>query len=180
MQKFNKNSMRKHIATLRNSLEINAIKFYSEVIVNKINKLYEYKQARHVGIYFACNNEVNLSALWQNNMEKQFYAPKIIGENLLMLPFKNTNDLIIGKYNILEPKTSDNSDQELDILFVPGLAFDKNCNRLGMGGGYYDKLLITHPAKQVIGVAFDFQIVDKIPTDPWDIKVDKVITCSIG
>ena len=67
-------------------------------------------------------------------------------------------------------------EEELDLMIVPGIAFDKNNHRLGHGGGYYDRFLQkVSPSVYTIGLAFDFQVIDKLPTHTTDIPVNKVL-----
>ena len=87
----------------------------------------------------------------------------------------NFDDLELGSYNILEPKKCRKCNlDDIDLIIVPGIVFDKQNNRIGYGGGFYDELLKRCKCLK-IGIAFDFQIVDKIPADDRDIKVDKVV-----
>jgi 5-formyltetrahydrofolate cyclo-ligase len=69
------------------------------------------------------------------------------------------------------------ADKVLDVVLVPGMAFDSEGNRLGRGKGYYDRFLklLTNPRPKLIGVCFDFQKVDMVPTEPTDVKVDVVV-----
>ena len=78
-------------------------------------------------------------------------------------------------YSILEPIGEEFIDiDKIDVVIVPGIAFDKENNRLGRGRGYYDKLLTTANAIKV-GVCFDFQFFDRIPTEEFDVKMNYVI-----
>jgi 5-formyltetrahydrofolate cyclo-ligase len=83
-----------------------------------------------------------------------------------------------GVYGILEPRNGQLCfPEEIDLFFIPGLAFDRQGNRLGRGGGYYDRYLATiRPDAVKIGLAFQQQIADVLPVDPHDIKVNAVIT----
>ena len=88
----------------------------------------------------------------------------------------NTNDLKKGAYNILEPTHINEIDfNKIDLVLVPGLAFDRHGFRMGFGMGYYDKLLSEGTAHK-IGICYDFQLFDDIPKDDHDIKMDKIIT----
>jgi len=92
---------------------------------------------------------------------------------------REVRDLEKGTYGIYEPKKrqKDAKLDEIDLVVVPGVAFDKRNRRLGRGKGYYDKFLRALPPNKIsVGLAFDFQIVDNLPIDSHDIPVSKVIT----
>ena len=81
----------------------------------------------------------------------------------------------VGDFNILEPQ-NDPYTGGFDLIIVPGVAFDRHGNRIGRGKGYYDRFLCQHLDVKRIGICFDFQLVDEVPTDPLDIKMDEVIS----
>ena len=89
-------------------------------------------------------------------------------------------DLLPGSYGILEPRcelVNVFDVKSLDVILVPGLAFDRKNNRIGRGKGYYDRFLKTLPARvKRYGLAFDFQMFDQVPIENWDVPVDQVIT----
>ena len=90
------------------------------------------------------------------------------------------DDLEHGPYGISQPKKNPSADlhlRDLNMVIVPGIAFDKRNNRLGRGGGYYDRFLTTVPSHvPTIGLAFDFQIVDHLPhLDKHDMSVSHVL-----
>lgn len=85
-------------------------------------------------------------------------------------------DLQKGAYGILEPREIRTAEEsEIDVILVPGLAFDKRGGRMGFGKGYYDRLLAKTTAVK-IGLCYDFQLFDKIPTESHDVPLDYVIT----
>lgn len=87
------------------------------------------------------------------------------------------SELLPGSFGILEPNKNlpDFSSQELDLILLPALAIDKNGNRLGFGGGFYDRFLPTLSAKK-FAVIYDFQLIDSLPSEPHDIPVDAFVT----
>ena len=97
--------------------------------------------------------------------------------NLDILPYDESR-LELGAFHIEEP-TGDNtvSPEEIELVVVPAVAYDRQGNRLGRGKGFYDRLLATTRATK-IGVAYEFQIVDEIPCEPHDVKMDMVISQS--
>ncbi|HGJ5875601.1 MAG TPA: 5-formyltetrahydrofolate cyclo-ligase [Arsenophonus sp.] len=144
------------------------------------------RSASHFGLFLPFNGEINtqllIKNLWAQN--KKIYLPVLHPFNrhhLLFLHYQVNTILIKNRFNIAEPilNVMDVMPIErLDILFVPLVAFDKQGQRLGMGGGFYDRLLTNWQKKHFypIGLAYDCQLVDKIPTAPWDIPLPEIIT----
>ena len=81
-----------------------------------------------------------------------------------------------GKYGILENVISDSILKEMDLLIIPGIAFDLQGNRIGYGKGYYDRFLSSRKINYIIGLAFENQIIKKIPHTEYDIPVDLLFT----
>ena len=173
-----KSEIRKKIIRLREknyskNLQIN---FYSII---KILREKKYKK-KIIGAYYSYNYEVNILSILEK-FEKLNYVislPKV-GKNSHMNFFAwSTNvPLNINKYGIPEPIT--NKIIYPDILLVPLVAYDKNCNRIGYGGGFYDRYIKKlKKIKKVltIGLAFSYQKVKKIPIEKNDIKLDFIIT----
>lgn len=106
---------------------------------------------------------------------KQFFLPRVNGVNLEILPYDKSR-LRLGAFQIEEPQGDDVADvSEIEMIVVPGVAYDRKGNRVGRGKGYYDRLLATSRAVKV-GLAYDFQMVDEIDAEPHDVRVDVVIT----
>ena len=109
---------------------------------------------------------------------KRFFLPRVNGIDLDILPY-NESRLSLGAFHIEEPQGNNTVNlDEIEMIVVPGVAFDQNGNRVGRGKGYYDRLLAKSKAVK-IGVGYDFQMVNEdIETEAHDIKVDIVITQS--
>lgn len=109
------------------------------------------------------------------NGRKKFYLPRVNGVNLEILPYEESR-LELGAFHIEEPTGTDTvSPDEIELIIVPAVAYDRKRNRLGRGKGFYDRLLASTRATK-IGVGYDFQLIDEIPAEPHDIKMDIVIT----
>lgn len=143
------------------------------------------QEARDVAGYWAVEGELPLSAVATNVAAMGTYLlPKLGPEGTLRFaPWSPRVDLVPNRYGIPEPST-DLKDcltaDQLDLILVPLLAFDAHGNRLGMGGGWYDRSLayrLKGRAKPfLVGVAYAFQQVDAVPAEPWDIPLDAVVT----
>jgi 5-formyltetrahydrofolate cyclo-ligase len=154
----------------------------SQRIIDTIQDLQAYQTAKHIAWYHPSRGEVDLSLLWQNALtqNKCCYFPAIQPNNtLLFLPYTADTELVLNRYQITEPHKEGHeaiAPEDLDILFLPTVAFDANQNRLGMGKGYYDKTLENHPGPLLIGVAYEWQKQPNLPYDSWDIPLTMIIT----
>lgn len=132
--------------------------------------------ARNILLYHSLPDELStlrFISKWASS--KSFFLPRVNGVNLDILPYDRSR-LALGAFHIEEPQ-GDNltSIDDIELIVVPGVAYDRNGNRVGRGKGYYDRLLSRSKATK-IGVAYDFQLVDEIDAEPHDVKVDVVIT----
>tara|TARA_Y100001970_G_scaffold285953_1_gene406950 strand:+ start:1424 stop:1960 length:537 start_codon:yes stop_codon:yes gene_type:complete len=173
----NKYQIRKKILKLRKSknLENNHINF------KELMKFVRYqKNIKIVGGYFPFNKEIDDLKILQALEKKKYLItlPKIKKNNQMdFFEWSFTQPLIINKYGIPEPIS--NNIRYPDLLLVPLVAYDKKFNRIGYGGGYYDRFLkkISKRKKIVtVGLAYSFQKVINIPINDYDIKLDYIIT----
>lgn len=180
-----KTKFRKNVITLRknqNSLDCSR---NSIIIKEKLLKMDRVKNSNTIMLYLDFNNEVKTDILLKEliNLNKIVVAPITVKEDKKLLPYRIKNldsDIKIGSYGIREPRKSTCSPvdiKEIDIVIVPGVAFDKNGFRLGYGGGFYDRFLKNlSPYAITIGLAFDIQLFDEIPKEEHDIQLDYIIT----
>ncbi|CED72247.1 5-formyltetrahydrofolate cyclo-ligase [Aliivibrio wodanis] len=146
------------------------------------------QQAHSIAIYLSADGEIDTSLLieWLWKQEKNIYLPVIhpfCKGHLLFLEYTSETLLVANKYQILEPKLNKNKVipvNELDLIITPLVAFDHTGNRLGMGGGYYDRTLVNWNQYQKgpmpIGIAHTCQQVDILPTESWDVPLPRIIT----
>jgi len=179
-----KEEYRKWAKEVRKSLDLKDI---SVQIENKIKNLHAYKSSKNVMSYLAKDIEISLAGLFENKT-KNWYLPTVIDggkkPQLYTIPYiPDKTKLQKGQFNILEPELINDVyfDQiekfiNLDLIFVPGLCFDKNGSRLGFGKGYYDQFLRLNQKSFKIGCCPKKCLIDILPTDDWDIKIDLVIT----
>ena len=166
-----KAELRKKIKKERESLDINKI---SEEIVQKILKLKEYQDAKNILIYYPLENEIDLLELLKDK-EKNFYLPKIDGNNLLCCPYKDGDETCLSCFKTCEPLSESCDKNIIDIAIIPALACDKNGYRLGYGGGFYDRFLKHFNGFKLCCVPNCF-LLDSVFPEIYDIKVDLVIT----
>jgi len=125
------------------------------------------------------HNEVDLRSLVKNYCdEKVFLLPATIpGHMIEVRQYVKHEPLVNGRYGIPEPKTPAWTGN-IDLILVPGVAFDKDCHRLGRGGGYYDRFLKQLKTGMKIGVCYDFQLHSDLPHALFDQMMDRVVTPS--
>lgn len=137
----------------------------------------EFTKAKNILLYMSLDDEVPTSQFierWSGS--KRILLPLVKGCSLEIKPYRH-DSLAPGYAGIMEPlDTLPSIDPlEVDLAIVPGQAFDLKCRRLGRGKGFYDRVLPQLNCPR-FGVAFDWRIVDDIPCDPWDVKMDAVFT----
>lgn len=132
-------------------------------------------KSKTILLYYSLPDEVATHKLIDELAdEKLVLLPVVCGEDLKLRVYNH--DMFEGSFHIMEPNGEEYTDYDnIDLVIVPGVAFDKKRNRLGRGKGYYDRLLPQIKAKK-IGVCFGFQIVDDIPCEKHDIAMNAVVT----
>lgn len=177
--------IRQTIKAQRAALSIDKVQSDSRLACDRLIIHPCFKRWQHIGGYLAHQTELQLDSFiqycWQQ--EKYVYAPKIgAKESLQFSLYSPQADLIKNQFGILEPSSPTVYPvQELDVLIVPGVVFDKSGNRVGMGKGYYDRLLeyktmTPYIKPYLIGIGYDFQLIDSLQPETWDIPMNEVIT----
>lgn len=179
-----KNAIRKQAHENRKAqLEKDSI---SEKIVERFMQLDEYAAAKTVMFYVDVRDEVRTRQALPAAIAsgKRIVVPYCVDGELELFWLENMDELELGMYRILEPTESMRTVErkklqptDLDLVMVPGVAFDRNGGRTGHGKGYYDKLL-QHARLDapLIALSFECQLFDKIPAESHDIFMDKVVT----
>ncbi len=174
--KAEKNRIRNEIMNLKAGLADSGKKNQSDIVFGKIELLPEFIMAETVFLYWSLPDELPTHAFaekWSN--KKKIVLPAVVGNEIVLKVFISENEMKTGALNISEPDTSENYSGKIDLIIVPGIAFDRNKNRLGRGKGFYDRFF-KKDLMTKIGVGFDFQLKDSIPTDEFDVPMSKVIT----
>ena len=174
---MNKQVLRKNYLNIRKDINGVDKRKYDNDIFNRIINLEEYKESKLILIYVSLECEVNTFKLieYTLNIAKKVAVPKCEENNITFYEIKSLKDLEEGKFGILEPKANKPvTDFNNSICIVPGVAFDKQNNRIGYGKGFYDRFLKNYKGIK-IGLTYKECICDKIDSDINDIKMDKVI-----
>lgn len=186
---MNQSALRQAIRKQRRELTPGEQRAAAHRLVSQVCRLACFKYARRLAFYLANDGEIDpalLLALAQA-AGKACYLPVLHPlkyNRLYFAAYDSNSKLTTNRYGIPEPdlaKTRSTPAWTLDIIFLPLTGFDSQCHRLGMGKGFYDRTLaFKHKAKKtrplLIGLAYDFQQVDCITPNPWDIPLDAVVT----
>lgn len=172
-----KDKLRKEIAAKKREFVSEDLLCMSEEVFSVLEITGSFRDASTVFIYNSMPDEVatrNFIKKWES--EKSFYYPVVINDNLVFRRAASDVEYTKSKIGVDEPSGADFTDfGKLDMVIVPGVAFDRKGNRLGRGKGYYDRFLSRIKAPKV-GVCFDFQLYDNIPVSDNDIKMDMIVS----
>mgnify|MGYP001587048382 CR=1 FL=1 len=180
-----KSNLRKTMLQQRKNMTIENANAFSNKIIGTLMELPEFINCKNIMLYLSFNKEVDTYPLitWCFDNGKTVIAPYCIQAERKIIPFKInnlTNDLTKSTFGVMQPKhdlLEEANMEDIDLIIVPGVVFDVHCNRIGFGAGYYDRFL---PKKSkntsTIGIAYDYQIMDKIPTSKYDVPLDLIIT----
>jgi 5-formyltetrahydrofolate cyclo-ligase len=176
-----KSSVRKALLEKRGNIPLLSRRVKSRRILKLLSREPVFRRAEHVALYYGIAPEVETRSFLEKVLkDKKIYLPRIDPKKSLALCRVRSlsKDLKKGAYNIKEPKVfcEKRPACQMDMIIVPGVAFDKSGGRLGRGGGYYDRLLRKAPKVVKVGLCFREQIVKKVPMKAHDVKVDRVIT----
>lgn len=158
----------------------------ADALASRIRELDAYRQAQRVAVYFAVNGEIGLDPLIDDALAagKQVYLPNLDQQSLRFSPYFREQKMRINKFRLPEPDVGDDEmlqPAELDLVLAPLVVFDAARNRIGMGGGFYDRSFAMRKDSQVtepmlIGVAHELQKVEQIVPEDWDVRLDMVVT----
>lgn len=178
-----KKIIRKNIQKARDSLTWHSRLSGSLLIADRFIGLKCYEASKEILAYYPFRSEMDTTIIIRNALKqkKKIILPKVNGKKLDLYYIKDLkNDLAPGSFDIMEPipsKCTLTSFKNIDMVLVPGVGFDRDFNRLGYGGGFYDKLLEELPVKTPrIALAFNVQLIKNIPVMAHDLKMDIIIT----
>lgn len=177
-----KSKIRKLMLEQRSLLSQSELYSKSSIIIDKLICLDVYINAKVIMCYVDFKNEVMTKDFLRQSLSlgKIVAVPCVVDDNnmLAVQIFDMDKDLQSGKFGIPEPiYPKAISSKEIDLIIIPGVAFDKNKNRIGYGKGYYDRYLQNIKSDCVkVGIAFEEQICNNIPVEDCDVQMDIVIT----
>jgi len=187
---LNKAALRRQLRTLRKAIGLTQRHAASKTVVGLALRHHLLARGRRIGIYMPAKSELDVLPLLNRAlaMRARCFLPIVPRQGCKRMWFSQMGERpawVANRYGIPEyrhPLAKRVRVQNLDLLFMPLLGFDARGFRLGMGGGYYDASLAYlkrfHRWRRpwVVGVAFSLQEVEQVPSDPWDIPLDAVLT----
>lgn len=170
-----KQSLRELLIQKRRMLSTEERTAQSALILSQLEKMTVFQEAKTVLLYYPKNNEVDVLPLFKRyKRDKVLLLPVTHRRGMTANPYEGNDKMHRGKVGIPEPTTPP-YEGEIDLIIVPAVAFDKQGNRLGRGGGYYDRFLKKQSHATFIGVGYDFQLVDEVPVRQHDQKMHRII-----
>ena len=179
---MDRQALRKAKIQARESLDKTERNMRSQQIAAQIIASKEFREAKTIMIYRGIGGEVRLDWLERakESEGKQFLFPLCLPERqMAALAPKGEDAWQAGSYGIMEPvmeKSQLVKPEDIDLIICPCTVFDEECNRMGMGGGYYDRYLPKCKKAVVAAAAFEIQKAESVPMEPWDKAVDLVFT----
>ena len=174
-----KSELRKKVREAKRAVPFEEKVRRSKPIMERVASMEAFRKSRTVLLYWSMDDEVythDFVERWYE--EKCLLLPCVEGDDLLLRQYTGSESMQPGpQFGILEPTGPVFTQLEaVEMIVVPGVAFDRHNNRMGRGRGFYDRLLKSTPNALKVGVAFDFQMFDEIPTEPFDVPMDEVIS----
>ena len=173
-----KKDIRKQVLTLRERLTVKEQDEKSQCIFNQVINHPFFMDANIIYCYVDYKQEVKTRSIIQHAWEqgKNVAVPKIVDDEMRFYFIESFEELKEGYRGIPEPINCKIADAKSPLVIMPGVAFDKSKNRIGYGKGFYDKFLKNSPYSHTMALCYEVQLVEKVPTDPFDIKPEILIT----
>ena len=173
-------SIRKQFLERRKKIDVPTYDRVSQQVQSQLIASEIFNQAKSVALYSPINNEVATEQIFAaakvNN--KKIYYPRVAGDELGFFAVSTLDELVRGAFGVAEPVSGEEVPiTELDLVVVPGVAFDLHGYRLGYGRGFYDRKLVKKPTETIsVGFCFDLQLCESLPTETHDQVLDFIAT----
>ena len=175
---MNKQELRQAIRARKRAMTEEDILRRSEILAEKFTRSNAYRAAKTIYGYLPYNQEVRTVPMLRRALEegKRVAVPKVYGDDMKFIYLDDLSQVAKGYAGIPEPVANGPVAQdETALVLMPGLAFDRAGHRIGYGGGFYDKFLAREPHHPTVALCYDFQVMDRLETEEFDIPVDLVI-----
>ncbi|MFA5412365.1 MAG: 5-formyltetrahydrofolate cyclo-ligase [Candidatus Micrarchaeia archaeon] len=174
-----KEELRGRMLALRKGMPDEEKHEMSKRIMERLFDLEEFHNAKNVAFYLSKKDEVDTWAMVEEAAHaKEVLLPVVKEKNLRFVYYEKNGKMVRGPYGIMEPVGSEFAGSGIDLMIMPLAAADRKGNRLGMGKGYYDRYLngAGPKPKTLVGLCFDFQVVDHVPVEAHDVPLNIIIT----
>lgn len=173
---MDKKTLRQQIRQKKKEHTQEQLRTQSEIILQKLASHPDFLSANRVMLYASLPDEVQtLNFLEQWKTRKTIILPTVVGDDIIPVELTADCEMVEGDFHILEPESNPYTGP-LDLIVVPGMAFDRQGHRLGRGKGFYDRFLVKYPGVKTIGICFDFQLIEEVPAEPHDQIISEIIT----
>ena len=175
---MNKQELRQAIRARKRAMTEEDILRRSEILAEKFARSSAYRAAKTIYGYLPYNQEVRTVPMLRRALEegKRVAVPKVYGDDMKFIYLDDLSQVAKGYAGIPEPVADGPVAQdETALVLMPGLAFDRAGHRIGYGGGFYDKFLAREPHHPTVALCYDFQVMDRLETEEFDIPVNLVI-----
>lgn len=172
-----KDLLRKRISLLKKEHTKEELSDLSSEVLSVLEITGIFQESKTIFIYNNLEDEVQTSGFIKRWSEsKDFYLPVIVGDDIVFRKSSPSIEFNESSFGIMEPEGQDFTDyNKVDLIIVPGIAFDRKKNRMGRGKGYYDRFLKKIKAPK-IGICFEFQLFENIPADENDVMMDYIVS----
>lgn len=175
---MSKNAIRKRILSRRDALSVHEIASLSTEVASRFLASASFTAAATLALYCSIRSEVATVEIFSAAIRagKRVLYPRTVGTTLEFVVVESQEALVASRFGIHEPSGEAVPLAEIDLILLPGVAFDPTGIRLGYGMGCYDRALAVACRPTLAGLAYDFQIVPSLPREEHDIPVDIVVT----
>jgi 5-formyltetrahydrofolate cyclo-ligase len=172
-----KSSLRNLLLEKRDNTSFNLLEIASKKIQNRLKRIYEFKDAQKIGLYYPIGSEILTQDIIQELLSdaKEVFLPKVVGDKMEFRKITDFSSLESGSFDIMEPKDGCQADNDLDVIIVPTVAITSKGVRLGYGHGFYDRFLLENKTT-TISPTLEKQIVKNIPKTEHDQIIDWIVS----
>ncbi|MBO5837394.1 MAG: 5-formyltetrahydrofolate cyclo-ligase [Oscillospiraceae bacterium] len=178
---MDKKELRRKIREMKRAMTAAQIEIASKKLGQMFLTSAQYQKAKTLYGYLPYNQEVRTEPILEQALQdgKRIAVPKIFGDEMRFIYLDDLSQVEVGYCGIPEPvNDGPEADDETALVLMPGIAFDKEGHRIGYGGGFYDKFLAKEPDHPTVALCYDFQMVEFLETEEFDIPVDQVFWAS--
>ena len=173
---MNKADIRREMRAIKKNIGKARLLELSAPTASLVEKNSHYQVANIVMLYYPLWDEVDCRQLMERTLAagKRVILPTVVGDDIVPVEITADTEWRVGEYNIMEP-IAEKYVGDIDLIVVPGMAFDSKGNRLGRGKGYYDRFLCQHSNAYRLGLCFSFQMIESVPTEPFDFVMNDIV-----
>ena len=174
-----KKELRRKVLNERRRLFSDVVEEDSAVICEKLLAETDILKCNKICLYMPINNEVDVKLIFDRllSLGKEIYIPKVCGQEIIFYLYEGEESLAVGSFGIMEPTSGKELEADDDTFVVlPGAVFSRERDRVGYGGGFYDRFMKKHPGIKNAAVCYDMQMYVRIPAGKHDRKPDMIIT----